>query len=125
MTGAQAGRAIIRRRIKKSELNGDRLIFFMVFSPSYLLLSILSRLWGKVNRANPVFLMQKLPIRRSLAPPSICLLDERVGRDYFWNKDFGGETMAQRRAEKPKKVKISPKQQEFYSRFKSSKPGKY
>ncbi len=28
------------------------------------------------------------------------------------------KTMAQRRAEKPKKVKISPKQQEFYSRLK-------
>jgi len=30
-------------------------------------------------------------------------------------------TMAQRRAEKPKKKKISPKQQEFYSRVKSGK----
>ena len=29
--------------------------------------------------------------------------------------------MAQRRAEKPKKVKVSQKQQEFYSRLKSSK----
>jgi hypothetical protein len=29
--------------------------------------------------------------------------------------------MAQRRAEKPKKIKISPKQQELYSRLKSSK----
>ncbi len=28
--------------------------------------------------------------------------------------------MAQRRAEKPKKMKISPKQQEFYKRFKSN-----
>ena len=28
--------------------------------------------------------------------------------------------MAQRRAEKPKKVKISPKQQEFYERLESS-----
>jgi hypothetical protein len=32
--------------------------------------------------------------------------------------------MAQRRAEKPKKVKISPKQQAFYNRVKSSRPGK-
>jgi len=90
MTGAQAGRAIIRRRIKKSELNGDRLIFFMVFSPSYLLLSILSRLWGKVNRANPVFFMQKFPIWRGLISPSTHLLDEWVGCDYFKNNDFGG-----------------------------------
>jgi hypothetical protein len=29
--------------------------------------------------------------------------------------------MAQRRAEKPKRVKISPKQQEFYSRLKLSR----
>jgi hypothetical protein len=29
--------------------------------------------------------------------------------------------MAQRRAEKPKNVKISPKQQEFYDRIRSSK----
>jgi len=29
--------------------------------------------------------------------------------------------MAQRRAEKPKKVKISSKQQEFYDRIRSSK----
>ncbi len=29
--------------------------------------------------------------------------------------------MAQRRAEKPKKIKVSPKQQEFYDRLKSSK----
>jgi hypothetical protein len=29
--------------------------------------------------------------------------------------------MAQRRAEKPKKIKISPKQQEFYNRLESSK----
>lgn len=31
------------------------------------------------------------------------------------------KVMAQRRAEKPKKIKISPKQQELYSRLKSSK----
>jgi hypothetical protein len=29
--------------------------------------------------------------------------------------------MAQRRSEKPKKVKISPKQEEFYNRIKSPK----
>jgi len=29
--------------------------------------------------------------------------------------------MAQRRAEKPRKIKISPKQQEFYSRLRSFK----
>jgi hypothetical protein len=29
--------------------------------------------------------------------------------------------MAQRRAEKPKKIRISPKQQEFYSRLKLSR----
>jgi len=29
--------------------------------------------------------------------------------------------MAQRRSEKPKKVKISPKQEEFYNRIKSFK----
>ena len=32
--------------------------------------------------------------------------------------------MAQRRAEKPKKIKISPKQQEFYDRLRSSKTWK-
>jgi len=31
------------------------------------------------------------------------------------------QTMAQRRAEKPKKVKLSSKQQEFYSRIGSSR----
>jgi len=32
-----------------------------------------------------------------------------------------GKIMAQRRAEKPKKIMISPKQQEFYSKLRSFK----
>jgi hypothetical protein len=45
-----------------------------------------------------------------------------VDRDYLRIKGkFEVMTMAQRRAEKPKKVKISPKQQEFYSRIGSSR----
>jgi len=48
-------------------------------------------------------------------------LDKLPGGDYFNNKKLEVFKMAQRRAEKPKKIKISPKQQEFYNRLKSSK----
>ncbi len=43
-------------------------------------------------------------------------------RDYLKNVSKRRcQTMAQRRAEKPKKVKLSSKQQEFYSRIGSSR----
>ena len=48
-------------------------------------------------------------------------LDKLRGDDYFFIKKSEVFKMAQRRAEKPKKIKISPKQQEFYNRLRSSK----
>jgi hypothetical protein len=50
-----------------------------------------------------------------------CCLDKLRGDDYFFVKKRRYLGMAQRRAEKPKKIKISPKQQEFYNRLRSSK----
>jgi hypothetical protein len=50
-----------------------------------------------------------------------CFLDKFPGGDYFTIKNWRCFGMAQRRAEKPKKVKISPKQQELYNRLRSSK----
>ncbi len=49
-------------------------------------------------------------------------LDIWPSRDYVLRREIDLEVkiMAQRRAEKPKKVKISRKQQEFYERFKSA-----
>jgi hypothetical protein len=43
-------------------------------------------------------------------------LDPMEGCDYLCNKRRA-KPMAQRRSEKPRKVKISPKQQEFYARI--------
>jgi hypothetical protein len=50
-----------------------------------------------------------------------CCLDKLPEGDYFTIKNWRYSGMAQRRAEKPKKVKISPKQQELYNRLRSSK----
>jgi hypothetical protein len=44
-----------------------------------------------------------------------------LAHDDLKGKKYGGKNMAQRRAEKPKKVKLSPKQQEFYDRLRSSR----
>jgi len=51
-------------------------------------------------------------------PPFLAI---SLDRDYLSDRIFRGKKMAERRAEKPKKVKLSPKQQEFYDRLRSSK----
>jgi hypothetical protein len=73
-----------------------------------------------MNKVDPLFFVQeccifrRLKVDHLLLPncPTVINLRER---------NLEVKQMAQRRAEKPKKVKISSKQQEFYDRLKSSK----
>jgi hypothetical protein len=75
---------------------------------------------GEMNKVNPLFFVTECCIFQGLKVDDL-LLPYCFTVIILELRNLEVKKMAQRRAEKPKKVRISSKQQEFYDRLRSSR----